>query len=62
MKILHPNLSSKEITKAVDEILKGYYLSPRYVPVALRQVMGRHGFDEMGGRSVKKFIRYIANR
>jgi len=25
-----------------------YYLSPGYVPVALRQVLRQHGLDEMG--------------
>jgi len=25
-----------------------YYLSPRYVPAALRQVLRRHGLDEIG--------------
>ena len=40
------------------------YLSPGYVPVALRQVLRRHGLDEMRRLlySVRMFIRYIANR
>jgi len=44
--------------------LKGYYLSPGYVPVALRQVLRRHGLDEMRRLlySARMFMRYIANR
>jgi len=62
--ISYPNLSSEEITKAVDELLKEYYLSPRYVPVALRQVLRRHGLDEMRRLlySAKMFLRYIRKR
>ena len=62
--ISYPNLSSEEITKAVDEILKEYYLSPRYVPVALRQVLRRHGLDEMRRLlySARMFLRYIGRR
>jgi len=39
-------------------------LSPRYVPVALRQVLRRHGLDEMRRLlySARMFLRYIANR
>jgi len=38
-----------------------YYLSPRYVPVALRQVLRRHGLDEMRRLlySAKVFLRYV---
>ena len=62
--ISYPNLSSEEITKAVDEILKDYYMSLSYVPLALRQVFRKHSMDEMRRifYSMKMFIRYIANR
>ncbi|RLE76821.1 MAG: hypothetical protein DRZ80_00350 [Thermoprotei archaeon] len=41
-----------------------YYLSPGYVPVALRQVFRRHGLDEMRRLlySVRMFLRYIRKR
>ena len=62
--ISYPNLSAEEITKAVDELLKEYYLSLRYVPVALRQVLRRHGLDEMRRLlySARMFLRYIGRR
>ena len=45
----YPWLSAEEITKEVDKILKDYYLSPRYIPLALRQVFRKHSFNEMRG-------------
>ena len=62
--ISYPNLSAEEITKAVDEILKEYYLSLGYVPVALRQVLRRHGLDEMRRLlySTRMFMRYVRGR
>jgi len=61
MKILHHNLSSEEITKAVDELLKEYYLSLRYIPIALGQILRRHGLDEARRLfySARMFLRYI---
>ncbi len=35
------------MVKEVDGILKDYYFSLSYVPVALRQVLRRHGVEEM---------------
>lgn len=62
--ISYPNLSPEEITRAVDEILKDYYLSVGYVPLALRQVLRRHGLDEMRRLwySVRMFMRYVKER
>ena len=62
--ISYPWLTAEEITSMVDRILKGYYLSLNYVPLAARQVMRRHGIDEMRRLwySVKMFMRYIADR
>ncbi|MCK4733996.1 MAG: radical SAM protein, partial [Methanophagales archaeon] len=45
--ISYPELTNKEMVKEVDKILKDYYLSISYVPLALRQVLRRHGLDEM---------------
>jgi len=62
--ISYPWLSAEEITKAVDEILKGYYLSLNYVPLALKQVLRRHGLDEFRRLwySAKMFMGYIKER
>jgi len=41
-----------------------YYLSPGYVPVALRRVLRRHGLDEMRRLlySVRMFMRPVRGR
>jgi radical SAM superfamily enzyme YgiQ (UPF0313 family) len=62
--ISYPELSNETIVATVDEILKDYYLSPSYVPIALRRVLRRHGWDELKSiiHSAKAFLRYIARR
>ena len=62
--ISYPALTSEEMVKEVDKILKEYYISLNYVPLAARQVMRRQGIDEMRRLwySAKMFIRYIADR
>jgi radical SAM superfamily enzyme YgiQ (UPF0313 family) len=60
----YPWLSSEEITKSVDEILREYYFSVKYVPTALRQIFRKNCTDELMRllRSVKSFTNYIFNR
>jgi len=62
--ISYPWLTAEEITSTVDGILKGYYLSLNYVPLAARQVLRRQGIYELRRLwySVKMFTRYIADR
>lgn len=62
--ISYPELSGEEMVKAVDEILKKYYLSLKFVPIALRQVFRKRGWDEAKRMwsSAKAFIKYISNR
>ena len=62
--VSYPWLSSEEIVRAVDEILKDYYLSISYVPVALRQVFRRRWLDEARRlwRSAIMFLRYARSR
>jgi len=62
--ISYPWLTAEEITSMVDGILKGYYMSLNYVPLAARQVMRRQGINEMRRLwySVKMFIGYIRGR
>ena len=59
--ISYPWLSSEEITKYVDEILKKYYLSLRYVPIALRQIFRKNGLAEFKRLlySARSFMDYI---
>ena len=62
--ISYPWLSAEEITAAVDGALKGYYMSPGYVPLAMRQVLRRQGIDELRRLwySVKMFLKYTMER
>ncbi|MFN3805383.1 MAG: hypothetical protein ACK4SY_10020 [Pyrobaculum sp.] len=62
--VSYPWLTDGEITRAVDEILKEYYLSVRYIPVAMRQIFRRRGHLELARllKSAKMFLAYIARR
>jgi radical SAM superfamily enzyme YgiQ (UPF0313 family) len=62
--VSYPWLSAEEIVKAVDDILKDYYLSISYVPVVLRQVFRRRWLDEVRRlwRSAIMFLRYARSR
>ena len=62
--ISYPELINEEMVKEVDGILKGYYVSLMYVPLALKQVLRKHGLDEMRRLlySVRMFMRYIRKR
>jgi anaerobic magnesium-protoporphyrin IX monomethyl ester cyclase len=62
--ISYPLLSNEEITSAVDKLLKQYYLSPRYVPRAVRQILRRNGLAEAKRlwHSTKMFLEYAKGR
>ena len=44
--IFLPWLTAEEMVPKVDSILKEYYLSLSYVPVALKQVFRKQGIEE----------------
>jgi radical SAM superfamily enzyme YgiQ (UPF0313 family) len=62
--VSYPWLSAEEIVKAVDGILKEYYLSLGYIPVALRQVFRGRGLGEARRlwRSARMFLSYSRGR
>ncbi|MFC1935024.1 B12-binding domain-containing radical SAM protein [Chloroflexota bacterium] len=62
--ISYPELSSHEIEEAVDRILKNYYLSPSYIPIALKRIFNRNGWNELKvlWRSAIAFLRYISGK
>jgi radical SAM superfamily enzyme YgiQ (UPF0313 family) len=59
--VSYPEFSSREMEEYVDRGLRGYYLSPAYVPVALRNILRGNGFQELKGmlRSAKAFLHYL---
>lgn len=62
--VSYPWLSAADITEAVDEILRNYYLSPSYIPQVLNQIIRRNSIDETKRilYSAKMFLRYIIQR
>ena len=62
--ISYPELTNEEMVKEADAMLKRYYMSLSYVPLALRQVLRRHGLDEMRRLwfSARMFLGYIKKR
>ena len=44
--ISYPELSNEEMAAEVSSILKSYYVTPKYIPSALRQVLRRNGWLE----------------
>ena len=62
--VSYPWLSAEEIAKAVDDLLKEYYLSLSYVPIALKQVFRRNGFCELKRlvKSARMFLNYVWRR
>jgi len=59
--VSYPQLSSEEIAKYVNEILRKYYLSLDYIPIAFRQILRKKGLKEFERllRSTKFFLNYI---
>ena len=62
--ISYPDLSNNEMVKEVDKILKEYYLSLNYIPIVLRQILRKRGFNEMKRIwfSTKMFLNYSERR
>lgn len=59
--ISYPALSNEEMVDAANEILRDYYLSPGYVPLAMRQVFRKNAFAEAKRLwfSAKMFLGYV---
>jgi radical SAM superfamily enzyme YgiQ (UPF0313 family) len=62
--VSYPWLSAEEIVKAVDYILREYYLSFNYIPIVFRQFFKKHKLDEAKRlwRSARSFLRYTRGR
>jgi len=62
--ISYPNLNSDEISSYVDEALKGYYLNVSYVPIAMKNILGKNGFHELKSlmTSAKMYFSYLRAR
>jgi hypothetical protein len=56
----YPEFGSRDMEEYVGRGLRGYYLTPAYIPVALRTVLRRNMLAEVRGlwRSALAFLRY----
>jgi len=62
--IRYDGLSEEQITEEVNAILKGYYLSPYYAILALKQVLRKNGLAELRRLiySARMFLGYLGGR
>jgi len=59
--ISYPELNNEELLFETNEILKRYYLSYSYIPIALNQILRRNGIAEAKRLfySAKMFLKYV---
>jgi anaerobic magnesium-protoporphyrin IX monomethyl ester cyclase len=59
--VSYNHLNSEEIEVHAFKILKNYYLSPRYISIALKNISGEHGYDEfkLMSKSFMSFFKYL---
>lgn len=62
--ISYPELTNKEIVRQVNSLLKNYYPSPSYVPLAMRQALRKNPVAEVKRLwfSAKMFLGYAASQ
>jgi len=62
--ISYPEFTDKDIEAYVDRALKKYYLSPSYIPIALKNVFRKNGFHQLKEMiiSARVFFRYLKRR
>jgi radical SAM superfamily enzyme YgiQ (UPF0313 family) len=59
--ISYPEFTKGDIENYVDRALKEYYLSPSFIPVAIRNILRKNGLHELRGMmmSAKVFLGYM---
>lgn len=59
--VSYPNLCDKEIEQYAFQILKNYYVSLNYVPIAFKNIIGKHGYQEfkLMYKSFLTFLKYL---
>lgn len=59
--VSYPEFTEGDIEDYVDKALKEYYLSPSYIPVAMKNILRKNGLHELKGMvmSAKVFLKYI---
>lgn len=59
--VSYPEFKKEDIENYVDKALKEYYLSPSYIPIAMRNIFRKNGLHELKGlvMSARVFLRYM---
>ena len=59
--ISYPSLSAEDINRYVDQILREYYFSVKYIPIALKQIFRKNSLQELQRllHSAVGFINYV---
>lgn len=59
--ISYPTLNNNEISVYVDRALKEYYLSVFYIPIAIKNIIGKNGIEEFKSllMSAKMYFNYL---
>lgn len=60
----YPEFTKEDIETYVDRALKEYYLSPSFIPIAMRNVLRKNGLHELKGMimSAKIFMEYLRRK
>jgi len=59
--VSYPEFTKEDIETYVDRALREYYLSPSYIPIAMRNILRKNGLHELKvmAKSAKVFLRYV---
>lgn len=62
--VSYPDFTKGDIEYYVDRGLKEYYLSPSYIPIAMKNILRRNGLHELKGliMSAKVFMKYMRRK
>ena len=62
--VSYPEFTKEDIENYVDRALKEYYLSPSYIPIAMKNILRKNGLHELKGMimSAKVFLKYVGRK
>ena len=61
--VSYPHLSNEEIEAQASRILKNYYLSTGYMTIALKNISGKHAYDEFKllSKSFRSYFKFLTS-
>lgn len=62
--VSYPDFTKEDIENYVDKALKEYYLSPSFIPIAMKNILRKNGLHELKGMmmSAKVFMKYMRRK